>query len=72
MLIKLHTGDVAAIPVDVRHWHGAANDRWFAHIAIEFPGENTSNEWLEPVSEEEYRKLRFPRLRVDAVQRDFW
>lgn len=30
---------------------------WFSHIAIEVPGENTSNEWCEPVSEEEYSKL---------------
>ncbi|SDG87408.1 cupin domain-containing protein [Marvinbryantia formatexigens DSM 14469] len=54
----LHAGDVVAIPVGVKHWHGAAKDSWFAHIAIEVPGENTSNEWLEPVSEEEYKKLK--------------
>lgn len=55
---ELHAGDVVAIPVGVKHWHGAAKDSWFAHIAIEVPGENTSNEWLEPVSEEDYRKLK--------------
>ncbi len=55
---ELHAGDVVAIPVGVKHWHGAAKDSWFAHIAIEVPGENTSNEWLEPVSEEEYGKLK--------------
>lgn len=55
---ELHAGDVVSIPVGVKHWHGAAKDSWFAHIAIEVPGENTSNEWLEPVLEEEYGKLK--------------
>lgn len=44
---KLQAGDVVTIPVGVKHWHGAAKDSWFAHIAIEVPGENTSNEWLK-------------------------
>ena len=55
---ELHAGDVVAIPTDRKHWHGAAKDSWFTHIAIEIPGENTSNEWLEPVADEEYEKLR--------------
>lgn len=55
---ELYAGDVVSIPVGVKHWHGAAKDSWFAHIAIEVPGENTSNEWLEPVSDEEYMKLK--------------
>lgn len=38
----------------MKHWHGAAPDSWFSHLAIEAPGENKSNEWLEPVSEDEY------------------
>lgn len=46
------------VPADVKHWHGAGKDGWFSHLAIELPGENTSNEWLEPVSEEEYNKLK--------------
>ena len=46
------------IPAGVKHWHGAAADSWFAHLAFEVPGENTSNEWLEPVSDEEYGKLK--------------
>lgn len=50
-------GDVVNIPVGVKHWHGAAADSWFAHLAIEVPGEETSNEWLEPVGEEEYAEL---------------
>ncbi len=54
---ELKTGDVVNIPAGVKHWHGAAKDSWFAHIAVEVPGENTSNEWLEPVSDEEYTKL---------------
>lgn len=55
---ELHAGDVVAIPVGVKHWHGAAKDSWFAHIAIEVPGENASNEWLEPVEDAAYTKLR--------------
>ena len=39
------------------NWHGAAPDEWFSHLAIEVPGENGSNEWLEPVIDEEYEKL---------------
>jgi 4-carboxymuconolactone decarboxylase len=41
----------------VKHWHGAAADSWFAHLAFEVSGENTSNEWLEPVTDDEYNKL---------------
>lgn len=54
----LKAGDVVSIPVGVKHWHGAAADSWFAHIAIEVPGENTSNEWLEPVSDQDYSALK--------------
>lgn len=54
---KLLPGDVITIPTGVKHWHGAAKDSWFSHIAVEVPGENTSNEWLEAVSEEIYNQL---------------
>ena len=54
---KLKPGDVITIPANVKHWHGAANC-WFSHIAIEVPGENTSTEWCEKVTDEEYDKLR--------------
>lgn len=50
-------GTVIHIPANVKHWHGAAADSWFAHLAFEVPGEDSSNEWLEPVSDEEYNKL---------------
>ncbi len=49
---------VVNIPAEVKHWHGAAADSWFSHLAIEVAGENASNEWLEPVAEDEYRKLK--------------
>ena len=55
---ELQTGDVVNIPVGVKHWHGAASDSWFQHLAVEVPGENSSNEWLEPVSDEDYSKLK--------------
>ncbi len=55
--IELHTGDVVNIPANVKHWHGAAKDSWFQHIAQEIPGEKTETEWCEPVTDEEYNKL---------------
>lgn len=54
---ELHPGDSVVIPPEVKHWHGAAKDSWFSHLAIEVPGKNTSNEWCEPVTDEEYLKL---------------
>ncbi len=51
-------GTVIHIPANVKHWHGAAADSWFAHLAFEISGENTSNEWLVPVTDEEYDKLK--------------
>lgn len=56
--IEMKAGDCINIPVGVKHWHGAAPDEWFSHLAIEVPGENGSNEWLEPVSDEIYSKLK--------------
>lgn len=50
-------GTVIHIPAGVKHWHGAARDSWFAHLAFSVPGKETSNEWLEPVTDEEYNKL---------------
>lgn len=55
---ELHPGDVVVIQAEVKHWHGAAPDRWFAHLAVEVPGEDTSNEWCEAVSDEEYATLK--------------
>lgn len=55
---KMLPGDVVNIPTGVKHWHGAAPDSWFAHLAFTVPGENCSNEWLESVSDEDYGKLK--------------
>jgi len=55
---ELQPGDVVNIPAGVKHWHGAAPDSWFSHLAVEVPGVNTRNEWCEAVSEEEYVKLK--------------
>lgn len=55
--VSLTEGMVITIAPEVKHWHGAKKDSWFSHIAVEVPGENTSNEWCEPVSDEEYLKL---------------
>ena len=54
---QLHPGDVVKIPAGVKHWHGAAKDSWFAHLSVEVPGEETSNEWLEPVDDKSYNAL---------------
>ena len=54
---SLKVGDVVTIPANVKHWHGAKNTSWFSHLAVEVPGENTSNEWCEKVTDEEYNKL---------------
>ena len=55
--VSLKPGVVITIPANVKHWHGAKKDSWFSHLAVEIPGENSSNEWCEPVSDEEYEKL---------------
>ena len=56
--VEILPGTVIHIPANVKHWHGAAADSWFAHLAFDVPGEKTSNEWLEPVTDEEYDKLK--------------
>ena len=55
---EMEPGDCINIPPEVKHWHGAAPDSWFSHLAVEVPGEETSNEWCEAVSDEEYGKLK--------------
>ena len=54
----LKAGDVVYIKPGVKHWHGAANNSWFAHLAISVPGKDTSNEWLEPVDDKQYESLK--------------
>ncbi|MBO4867037.1 MAG: carboxymuconolactone decarboxylase family protein [Ruminococcus sp.] len=55
---ELHPGDVVNIPANVKHWHGAAPDSWFSHLAIEIEGEDGRTEWCEAVSDEDYNKLK--------------
>lgn len=56
--VEIKEGTVINIPANVKHWHGAAPDSWFSHLAVELDGVETSNEWLEPVDDEHYRNLR--------------
>ncbi len=56
--VEMLPGDIINIPVGVKHWHGAAKDSWFSHLAVEVPGENGSNEWLEPVDDSQYSVLK--------------
>ena len=53
----MQPGDCVNIPAGVKHWHGAAPDSWFSHLAIEVPGENCSNQWLEPVEDVQYNSI---------------
>ena len=55
---ELNPGDIVNIPAEVKHWHGAAKDSWFAHLAVEIQGEDCSTEWCETVSDEDYNKLK--------------
>ena len=56
--VEILPGTVIHIPANVKHWHGAQKDSWFSHLAFEIEGENTSNEWLEPVADEVYLNLK--------------
>lgn len=55
--VSLVPGMVITIPANVKHWHGAKKDSWFSHISVEVPGEETANEWCEPVTDEAYGSL---------------
>ena len=55
---ELHAGDVVNIPPEVKHWHGAAPNEWFQHLAVEVPADGASTEWCESVSDEDYEKLK--------------
>ena len=54
--VEMKAGDCVNIPAGVKHWHGAAPDSWFSHLAVEVPAEEGSNQWLEKVTDEEYSK----------------
>ena len=56
--VEMLPGDVINIPANVKHWHGAAPDSWFSHIAVEVDGVETYNEWLEPVNDEQYGNVK--------------
>ncbi|MCR5563991.1 MAG: cupin domain-containing protein [Desulfovibrio sp.] len=56
--VELRPGDVVHIPANVKHWHGAAQDTAFQHIAVEVPGEGTSTQWAEAVDEAAYGRLK--------------
>lgn len=55
--VQMLPGTVINIPANVKHWHGACADSWFSHLAVECPGGETSTEWMEVVSDEDYQKL---------------
>lgn len=65
--VEILPGTVIHIPANVKHWHGAAKDSWFAHLAFSVPGENSENIWLEPVTDEEYDALSNTKTPVPDV-----
>jgi quercetin dioxygenase-like cupin family protein len=56
--VSLSEGSVVTIPAGVKHWHGAKEDSWFSHISVEIPGEQKRIEWFDPVSDEDYLKIK--------------
>ena len=52
--VRMEPGDIIEIGPNVEHWHGAAPDSWFSHLAIIGNPQTNQNTWLEPVSDEEY------------------
>lgn len=54
--VRMEPGDVIEIAPDVEHWHGAAPDSWFAHLAITCNPQTNQNKWLEPVSDDQYKE----------------
>lgn len=53
---RLFPGDIVEIAPDVEHWHGAAPDSWFGHVAIECNPQSNAAVWLDPVNDEQYRE----------------
>lgn len=68
--VSLKPGMVITIPANVKHWHGAKKDSWFSHLAIEVPGEETSNEWCEPVTDGEYENISNSVFSINVGKRD--
>lgn len=56
--IEMVPGTTIHIKPEICHFHGAAPDSWFSHLAIEVPAEGASNEWVRPVTDEEYSTLK--------------
>lgn len=66
--VSLSEGSFVYIPTEVKHWHGSKADSWFSHISVEVPGENCSNEWLEPVTDDDYNAVNnSQREKTDSV-----
>lgn len=55
--VSMEPGTTIRVPAGTKHWHGAKADSWFSHVAFITPGDNLSNEWLEPVDNDQYNSL---------------
>lgn len=53
---RLFPGDIVEIAPGIEHWHGAAPDSWFAHIAMTTNSQENATVWLSPVSDKEYEE----------------
>ncbi len=62
--ISMTPGTVVRVPAGTKHWHGATAGSWFSHLAYITPGDDVSNEWLEPVDDDHYNAL--PQNGVNA------
>lgn len=56
--VSMTPGVVIRVPAGTKHWHGAKADSWFSHLAFITPGDDVRNEWLEPVTDDVYARLR--------------
>lgn len=66
--VEVNPGDCITIPAGVKNWHGAAPESWFSHICIDVPGEGTHTEFLEPVSDEEYDRLKKSEAEIEISE----
>ena len=77
---RLLPGDVVEIAPDIEHWHGAAPDSWFSHLAIGCNPQTNKNIWLEQVDDQQYAEatkdnggtgLSATDLELDAIFGNF-
>ncbi len=66
--VLMTPGSVVEIPLDVKHWHGAAKDSWFSHLSVMSRTVEGSHEWLEPVDDEQYEAVHQTQAYLDSLK----